>query len=58
MPDRRPTNAAQSTYLWRESMPTKLQPVEHHLKAKVTDMLGRTFTQKGSYSIEAPKTVQ
>lgn len=58
MPGRRPTNAVPSTHLWRGSIPTRLQPGEHRIEAKATDMFGRTFTQKGSYSIEAPKTVQ
>ncbi|MFT2009989.1 calcineurin-like phosphoesterase family protein [Pontibacter sp. 13R65] len=58
IPGRRPTNAAHSTHLWRGTIPTNLQPGEHSIEVKVTDMFGRTFTQKGSYRIEALKTVQ
>jgi len=55
---RRPSNAAQSTHLWRGSIPTKLQAGEHTIEVKATDMFGRTFTQKGSYRIEVPKAAQ
>lgn len=58
LPGRRPSNAAQSTHLWRGSIPTRLEPGEHTIEVKVTDMFGRTFTQKGSYRIEVPKAVQ
>lgn len=58
MPGKRPSNATQSTHLWRGSIPTKLQPGEHIIEVKATDMFGRTFTQKGNYRIVAPKKVQ
>jgi hypothetical protein len=47
-----------STHLWRGSIPTKLEPGVHTFEVKATDMFGRTFIEKGSYRIEAPKTVQ
>lgn len=58
LPGRRPSNAAPSTHLWRGSIPTKLEVGEHTIEVKATDMFGRTFVQKGSYRIEAPKAVQ
>ncbi|MCC9168426.1 calcineurin-like phosphoesterase C-terminal domain-containing protein [Pontibacter harenae] len=58
MPGRRPSNAAQSTHLWRGNIPTKLELGEHTIEVKATDMFGRTFTQKSSYRIQAPITVQ
>jgi hypothetical protein len=55
---RRPSNAVRSTHLWRGSIPTKLEVGEHTIEVKATDMFGRTFTQKGTYRIEARKEVQ
>ncbi|WP_240773376.1 hypothetical protein [Pontibacter sp. SGAir0037] len=42
----------------RANIPTKLEPGEHTIEVKATDMFGRTFTQKSSYRIEAARAVQ
>ncbi len=58
MPGRRPSNAVQSTHVWRGSIPTKLPVGEHTIEVKATDMFGRTFTQRSSYRIDLKKTVK
>lgn len=54
MPGRRPSNPVQCKHLWRAGIPTDLAVGEHTIEVKATDMFGRTFTQKRTYSIEAP----
>ncbi|AKD03700.1 calcineurin-like phosphoesterase family protein [Pontibacter korlensis] len=58
LPGRRPSNATQSTHLWRGSIPTKLEPGEHIIEVRATDMFGRTFTQQSSYRIVSSKIAQ
>lgn len=55
MPGRRPSNAIQSTHLWRAGIPTNLEPGEHIIEVRAIDMFGRTITGKGSYRIELKK---
>lgn len=50
---RRPSNAVNSTHLWRGSIPTNLALGEHRVEVRATDMFGRTFTQTGSFRVEA-----
>ncbi|WP_114778585.1 calcineurin-like phosphoesterase C-terminal domain-containing protein [Botryobacter ruber] len=54
-PVRRPSNARNSTHLWRASIPSNLEPGVHVIEVKVKDMFGRTFTDKISYRIEKSK---
>jgi hypothetical protein len=58
MPGRRPSNPVASKHLWRGSIPTNLAPGLHTIEVKATDMFGRSFTQKTSYRLEAPKQTQ
>lgn len=55
IPGRRPSNPTASKHLWRAGIPTNLEPGEHTIEVKATDMFGRTFTQLKSYRIEIPK---
>lgn len=55
MPGSRPSNPVQCKHLWRASIPTDLETGEHTIEVKATDMFGRTFTQKSTYRIAAPK---
>lgn len=48
---RRPSNPMASTHLWRGPIPNDLDPGEHTIEVKVTDMFGQTFTQTSSYRI-------
>jgi hypothetical protein len=52
MPGKRPPKQVESRHLWRGRIPTNLEPGEHTIEVKATDMFGRTFTQKSSYRIE------
>lgn len=58
VPGRRPPNADASTHLWRGSIPTDLEPGEHTIEVKATDMFGRTFTQTATYKVLAPEQAQ
>lgn len=55
---RRPSNAVNSTHVWRGNIPTNLEVGEHQIEVRATDMFGRTFTQKSSYRIDLPKTIK
>ncbi|MGK6350166.1 calcineurin-like phosphoesterase C-terminal domain-containing protein [Parapedobacter sp. DT-150] len=57
MPGRRPSNAVNSTHLWRGGIPVNLSVGEHQIEVRATDMFGRTFTQQGSYRIAEPPTM-
>jgi len=52
VPGRRPSNAINSTHLWRANIPTKLPVGDHRIEVRATDMFGQTFTQKSSFRIE------
>lgn len=54
---RRPSNAVNSTHLWRGNIPTNLPFGQHRIEVRATDRFGRTFTQESSYRLESPKTV-
>lgn len=57
-PGRRPSNAVNSTHVWRGNIPTNLEVGKHRIAVKATDMFGRTFTQEGSYRLELPKEIK
>lgn len=57
VPGRRPSNAVNSTHLWRGRIPTNLELGDHQIEIRATDMFGRTFTQKSSYKLEMPKDI-
>lgn len=48
---RRPSAAADCHHLWRAPVPTNLEPGEHTIEVKATDMYGKTFTQKKTYKV-------
>ncbi len=50
----RPSNPVKCNHLWRSPIPTGIEPGEHIIEIKATDMFGRTFTQKSSYKIIKP----
>ncbi len=56
-PGRRPSNAVNSTHLWRGSIPTNLPVGEHRIEVRATDMFGRTFTQQSSYNLANPVSI-
>lgn len=49
---RRPSNAVNSTHLWRGAIPGDLAVGEHRIEVRATDMFGRTFMQNGSFRVE------
>jgi len=57
MPGRRPSNAVNSTHLWRGNIPTNLPVGEHRIEVRATDMFGRTFTQHGTYRLAEPVSI-
>lgn len=54
MPGRRPSNAVNSTHLWRGNIPTNLPVGEHRITVRATDMFGRSFTQESTYTLAEP----
>lgn len=54
MSGRRPSNAVNSTHLWRGSIPTNLPVGTHRIEVRATDMFGQTFTQESSYILAEP----
>ena len=58
MPGRRPSNAVNSTHLWRGNIPTNLSIGEHSIEVRATDMFGRTFTQSSSYRLAEAKPIE
>ncbi|MBK1442533.1 calcineurin-like phosphoesterase family protein [Parapedobacter sp. ISTM3] len=58
MPGRRPSNAVNSTHLWRANIPTNLPVGEHRIEVRATDMFGRTFTQQSTYRLAEPPIAQ
>lgn len=48
---KRPGKASISRHLWRATIPYNLEPGEHTIEVKATDMYGQTFTQKKTYRI-------
>ncbi|WP_353135141.1 calcineurin-like phosphoesterase family protein [Pseudopedobacter sp.] len=48
---KRPGQANDCRHLWKASIPHKLEPGEHTIEVKATDMYGQTFTQKKTYRI-------
>ena len=57
MPGRRPSNAVNSTHLWRGSIPTDLPVGDHRIEVRATDMFGRVFTEQSSYRLAEPIAV-
>jgi len=57
LPGRRPSNAVNSTHLWRGNIPTNLPVGEHRIVVRATDMFGQTFTQESSYTLAEPVVV-
>lgn len=57
IPGRRPSNAVNSTHLWRGNIPTDLPVGEHRIEVRATDMFGRTFTQQSSYRLAKPVSI-
>ena len=57
MPGRRPSNAVNSTHLWRGNIPTNLPVGEHRIEVRATDMFGRTFTQQSTYRLAEPVSI-
>jgi hypothetical protein len=55
MRGRRPTEAANSTHLWTAPLPENIGLGTHTIEVRATDVFGRVFVQKSSYSIEKPK---
>lgn len=58
VPGRRPSNAVNSTHLWRGRIPTNLDLGDHQIEIRAKDMFGRTFTQMSSYKLEMPKEIK
>lgn len=58
VPGRRPSNAVNSTHLWKGRIPTNLNLGTHKIEIRAKDMFGRTFTQESSYSLEMPKEIK
>ncbi len=58
MPGRRPSNAVNSTHVWRGNIPTNLPVGSHQIEVRATDMFGRTFTQQGTYRLENPVSIK
>ncbi|WP_244519021.1 calcineurin-like phosphoesterase C-terminal domain-containing protein [Parapedobacter composti] len=54
MPGRRPSNAVNSTHLWRANIPTNLPVGEHRIEVRATDMFGRTFTERSTFRLAEP----
>ena len=55
---RRPSNAVNSTHLWRGAIPADLSLGEHTIEVRATDMFGRTFSQTGSLRVEPKAEVK
>lgn len=53
-PGRRPSNAVNSTHLWRGNIPTNLPEGEHRIEVRATDLFGRSFHATSSYRLEPP----
>ena len=58
MPGRRPSNAVESTHLWRAGFPRNLSPGEHTIGIRATDMFGRQFTQTKQFKVQEPVIVE
>lgn len=55
MRGRRPSNAVESTHLWRGSIPARTLSVGlHKIKVRATDMFGNVFTEEQSFKVEEP----
>lgn len=54
MPGRRPSNAINSTHLWRANMPTKLPVGKHRIEVKAEGSFGHTYTQESFFKVEEP----
>ena len=55
MPGRRSSNPVASEHLWRGKIPTNVEPGDHKIEIKATDMYGRTHTATRGYRIEEEK---
>ncbi len=55
MPGRRSSNPVKSDHLWRGNIPTNLEPGEHTIEIKATDIFGKTHTATSSYRLEEAK---
>ena len=58
IPGRRLPDPRPSTHLWRGGIPTNLEPGEHVIEVKTTDMFGREFFGRKTYRIEKPGPAQ
>lgn len=58
IPGRRPSNAVNSTHLWKGRIPTNLGIGNHKIEVRATDMFGKTFIEQSSYKLEAPKEIK
>ncbi|MGV8880046.1 MAG: calcineurin-like phosphoesterase C-terminal domain-containing protein [Sphingobacteriaceae bacterium] len=54
MPGRRPSNAINSTHLWRATIPTKLPVGKHLIDVSAKDMFGNIFTRESFFNVEDP----
>ncbi|HEU5146504.1 MAG TPA: calcineurin-like phosphoesterase family protein [Chryseosolibacter sp.] len=54
MPGRRPSNAVESTHLWRAGFPSDLKLGDHTIEIRATDMFGRQFTQTKTVRVQQP----
>ncbi len=52
LPGRRPGAPVSCTHLWKAPVPTDLPVGVHEIEVKATDMFGRSFTQKSTYTIK------
>ena len=50
-PGKRPSNPVRSNHLWRTFVPTDLEPGEHTIEIKATDMFGKTHYGTRKYKI-------
>ncbi len=54
MPGRRPSNPENCTHLWGTRFPNNLQPGEHKVEVRATDMFGRTFNASRTFRVQQP----
>lgn len=53
MRGRRPSNAVESTHLWRANIPARTLPVgSHKIEVKATDMFGNVFTEVKDFDVK------
>lgn len=52
MPGRRPSNAVNSTHLWKAGFPVNLADGEHTIEVRAEDMFGKVSVQKKAFKVE------